>query len=343
MTFDARPFRASRWARGPHAQTLLARALRSSRGPEYRRERLETPDGDFLDLDWAPDPGGDAPIVLVLHGLEGSADRRYVRNICRDLLSEGVWPAALNFRGCSGEPNRALRFYHSGETVDPAWVIGVLRDRYPGRAIGAFGFSLGGNVLLKMIGERGDGGRSLVDAAAAMSVPYDLGAGCDLLEQTRMGRQYAAYFLRSLRRKVRAKEARLSGVVELESVYASRTIRAFDEAFTAPLNGFRNATDYYAESSSSRYLSGVRVPTLLLHAEDDPFLPSECVPIDKTGRNPYVELRLEPSGGHVGFLEGGPWRPRFWADEMGARFLAQTLGASHRDAREPSRGAQERR
>jgi len=328
--FEPRPFRPADWAAGPHAQTLFARVLRSGVGPHFQRERLDTPDDDFLDLDWGPEPrrpdrGGEAPIVLVIHGLEGSAGRRYVRNVCRELLAHGIRPAALNLRGCSGEPNRALVYYHSGKSEDPAFVLAALRERFPGRRFGAIGFSLGGNMLLKMMGERADGGTGLLDAAVAMSVPYDLAAGSKMLEQSFMGRAYAGYFLRSLQKKIGWKAERLGAALDVASGLAARTIWEFDERVTAPLNGFASAEDYYAKASSSRFLAGVRVPTLMLHATDDPFLPPTSIPVAETARNPALQLVLHERGGHVGFLEGRPWKPAFWGDEESARFLAERL------------------
>ena len=337
VIYQPRPWTASGWARGPHAQTLAARVLRPAEGPPFERERLVTPDADFVDLDFGPDAGPEAPIALVLHGLEGSSRRRYVRSVARELLARGVWPIGLNFRGCSGEPNRTLRFYHSGETEDPAFVVEELRRRHPGRKIGAVGFSLGGNVLLKMLGERDDGGAGLVDAAVAMSVPYDLAAGCAHLEQSPMGRLYAEYFLRSLKSKVAAKAGPLSGAVDLGAIAAVRSIWRFDDLVTAPLHGFVDAAEYYACSSSARFLSGIRVPTLLLHALDDPFLPREAIPVEQVAANPLLHLSLQPSGGHVGFLAGPPWRPRFWADEEAARFLAFNL--LYRESSGPGRGS----
>ena len=325
VTFVARDFRPALWAPGPHAQTLLARVLRPAEWPPARRERLLTPDDDFLDLDWGVDPGPGSPIVLVIHGLEGSARRRYVRNACRELERSGLWPVALNLRGCSGEPNRALHFYHSGKTDDPAFVLATLRERHPGRKIGALGFSLGGNMLLKLMGERDDGGLGLLDAAVAMSVPYDLAAGCALLERSPMGRAYSAYFLRSLKGKVLLKRDRLGRVLDLEGAAAARTIWEFDDRVTAPLHGFESAAAYYEESSSVRYLSGIDTPTFLLHAVDDPFLPPDSIPHRETEANPVLVLALERCGGHVGFLEGTPWDPSFWAEEEAARFLADHL------------------
>jgi len=325
MNFRPRTFRPARWAPGPHLQTLGARLLRPSEGPLVERERLWTPDGDFLDLDWAPDTVEGAPIVLVLHGLEGSAQRRYIRNVARELVRAGVRPVALNFRGCSGEPNLAPHFYHSGKTDDPELVLRILRERHPGRHIGALGFSLGGNVLLKLLGDRADGGRGLVDAAAVISVPYDLAAGCSLLERSAMGRFYTSYFLRSLQAKVRLKNGMLAEFLDLNAARMARTIREFDDLVTAPLHGFESAAAYYAESSSVRYLEGVGVPTLLLHAEDDPFLPPDFIPRKQAEGSPLLHLALQSRGGHVGFLEGTPSRPSFWAEEESARFLGEYL------------------
>jgi hypothetical protein len=325
VSFSSRSFRPARWALGPHAQTLAARALRPADGPALHRERIVTPDEDFLDLDWGADPGGAAPIVLVVHGLEGSASRRYVRNACRELARAGLWPVALNLRGCSGEVNRALHFYHSGQTDDPTLVLERIRSRHPGRRVGVLGFSLGGNMLLKLLGEHVDGGRGLVDAAVAMSVPYDLAAGCALLGRSRMGRAYSTYFLRALKAKVELKRERLGPVIDLEAATLARTIWEFDDRVTAPLHGFQSAAAYYEECSSARSLAGIQVPTLLLHAVDDPFLPAESIPLHQAQGNPAVHLALQTRGGHVGFLEGSPWRPTFWGDEEAARFLAGEL------------------
>ena len=320
-----RPFSPAAWAPGPHIQTLFACTLRPRLLTEWTRERMETDDGDFLDIDWGPDAGEGSPIVLILHGLEGSSVRRYVRNAGQEQLECGVRPVAMNFRGCSGEPNRALRFYHSGDTADAAWLLGKIRERFPNRPLGALGFSLGGNVLLKLMGERGDGGTGLLDAAVAVSVPYDLGAGSTHLEVSRMGRLYSAYFLRSLRRKVQQKADRLSKVLDVQAVLRARSIREFDERATAPLNGFAGATDYYARCSSNGFLSSIRVPTLLIHSQDDPFLPAAAVPSEAVRRNPQVDLTLSARGGHVGFLEGTPWAPRFWGEERAAQFFKRAL------------------
>ena len=318
-------FRPAFWASGPHMQTLMARLLRPRREPAMVCERLQTPDGDFLDVDWGPDPGHGAPIVLVIHGLEGSARRAYVLNVCRELLARGLRPVAMNLRGCSGEPNLLPRAYHSGETGDVNLVLDVIRERYPNRALGAWGFSLGGNILLKLLGEREDGGLNAVSASVAMSVPYDLAAGCALLEESRMGRAYTGYFMRSLKRKMHSKAHLVGDLVDMRRVLATRTIREFDDAATAPLHGFENATAYYAACSSSGFLPRVRTPTLLLHSRDDPFLPPSAIPAGAMHENPHLTSVITERGGHVGFLEGTPRRPTFWGDEAGASYLAAQL------------------
>lgn len=318
-------FVAPWWASGPHTQTLSARLLRPDTGPVVNRERIETPDGDFVDVDWSALPHADAPIVVVLHGLEGNSRRKYVRSVCRELNARGVGTVAMNFRGCSGEPNRTLSFYHSGDTRDLNHVLRIVRSRHPESAIGAMGFSLGGNVVMKALGERDDGGSALVDAAAVMSVPYDLAAGCALLQRTRMGRMYSEYFMRSLRGKVAWKRERLGETLNMDAVDRARSIWDFDEAVTAPLNGFEDASDYYARCSSRGFLPAVRVPTLMLHAVDDPFLPAEAIPRPEAADNEALTLLLSPNGGHVGFIRGTPWAPTLWGEVEAAEFLATRL------------------
>lgn len=322
-----RPFRPAPWLRNPHLQTLGARLLRARGRVTRRRERWETPDGDFLDLDFADpaDAGEAAPLVLVLHGLEGCSGSGYVQQLCRELVARGMGAVALNFRSRSGEPNRRRRFYHSGETGDPGFVLGRLRERRPRAPIGAVGFSLGGNVLVKLLGERGEAARELLDAAVAVSVPYDLAAGAEALEEG-LGPMYTAYFLHSLRASVRAKREARGHDYGLEELRGLRTLRAFDDAFTAPVHGFRDADDYYRSSSAARFLPDVRLPTLVIQARDDPFLPEPALPLDAIRSNPWIVEAVTRHGGHVGFLESAvPWRPRFWAEEAAAGFLEEAL------------------
>jgi predicted alpha/beta-fold hydrolase len=327
-SFAARPFRAAPWLLGAHAQTVGGRLLRRAAAPPFERERIELPDGDFVDVDrplGAAHLGHDAPLVLLLHGLEGSARRGYAINTYRELAVRGVRALGLNFRSCSGEPNRAPRFYHSGDTADIEFVLRLLADRYPDVPRGAVGFSLGGNALLKLLGELGANARTLVTAAAAVSVPYDLGAGADWLDRTRIGRFYTSVFVKSLVAKADAKADALRDRCDLDRVRRARTFREFDDAATAPIHGFAGAADYYARSSSSGYLRDIRVPTLLLHAADDPFLPAASFPWAQVRDNPHLHATVTKRGGHVGFIEGAPWAPVFWAEEQAARFLAARL------------------
>lgn len=318
-----RSFRPLRGFAGAHTQTLLGKLLRNGRTLPLRRERWTTPDDDFLDLDFTVDPDPESPLALVLHGLEGHARRGYCMESYRAARALGMAAVGLNFRACSGEPNLRARSYHSGETHDLAFVVTELRQRFPDRPLVALGFSLGGNVLLKYLGERGHDPSVGVTAAAAISVPYDLSAGADRLQTTPMGRMvYTRYFLRSLTAKVEEKAHLVGDDAILSRVRSARTLRAFDDALTAPLHGFADAADYYDRSSSARYLERIRVPTLLLHAMDDPFLPRSAVPLAAMKSNAALYPVLTEQGGHVGFVTGRLGHPRFWAEESAARFLA---------------------
>ncbi|MGH7443546.1 MAG: YheT family hydrolase [Longimicrobiales bacterium] len=292
------------------------------------RERIDTPDGDFIDLDFPPPPSGadeTSPLVLLLHGLEGSARRGYAINVYRALAAHGVRAVGLNFRSCSGEINRTARFYHSGDTDDIRHVVATLRARYAAAPLGIIGFSLGGNALLKYLGEEAGEARGVVSCAVGVSVPYDLAAGADALDTTPMGRFYTGVFLKSLVAKADAKAALLVDRCDIERVRAARSFRDFDDAATAPLHGFAGAEDYYTRSSSKLYLERVRVPTLLLHAADDPFLPARAFPHAEVAANPCLTAAITSRGGHVGFISGPPWRPRFWAEQTAADWFAGKL------------------
>ena len=322
-------FRPAWWLRHRHAQTLAGKYLRSSRGLPLSRRRIDTPDGDFLDLDFAPEPAPDAPLAVLLHGLEGSTQREYMSLMFRELFDRGLRGVGLNFRGCGGEPNRLARAYHSGDTGDMAHVIASLRRIQPGRPVGAVGFSLGGNVLLKYLGEHRDA--AAIDAAVAVSVPFDLPGSAHRLSNGVAGRTYGAYFLRSLRRKVRAKRHLLNGEIDVDRTLAALTLRDFDDACTAPLHGFTGADDYYARADVRRHLAHIRVPALLIQARDDPFLPRGGAPDAIVAANAHLTPAFTDRGGHLGFVEGQlPWRPSFWAERTAASFLAWEL-ASERE------------
>lgn len=320
------PFRPASGAGGPHAQTLLGKLLRPTPAFATLREVWETPDGDVVTVDLEPGVlDSQRPLVLVLHGLEGSSRRSYVRLLMEALRERGIASVALNFRGCGGAPNRLARAYHSGDSEELAWVAERLRTRFAGRPLGAAGFSLGGNVLAKYLGEVGTA--SVFRGAAVASVPFDLDEAERWIDRSGIRRIYRRYFLRSLKEKVEAKRHLLEPQV-VARVRAARTLRAFDDALTAPLHGFRDATDYYRRASSGPLLAGIAIPTLVLHAADDPFLPAAGLPLPALRANPAVDLRLPAQGGHLGFLAGSLRRPLWWAETNMAIFLARVLGDS---------------
>ncbi len=303
-------FRPARFLSSPHAQTVAAALLRRPKSPKVRRERWDTPDGDFVDVDVLD---GSGPQVLVLHGLEGSSRAGYVVE-CLRLAAERGWGAvALNFRGCSGEPNRNARSYCSGDYDDALFVL--RRMKAPRAAIG---FSLGGNVLLKLLGEKHDAAQ--VAAACAISVPFDLHACARALDGPGvMMRVYQLRFLRTLRAKALAAAARHPEALDPKRIRASRGIIGFDDAVTAPLYGLSSAAEYYAWASSGPRLGGVRTPTLLITSEDDPLAPASLLP---PVENPALTRLVTRQGGHCGFIaEGGT----FWAEAEAFRFFAQQL------------------
>lgn len=284
------------------------------------RERVELPDGDFLDLDWNGAESDTAPIVVVLHGLEGSSESPYAWGLLTAFRRRG-WPAVImHFRGCGGEPNRLVRCYHSGETGDLAWFTGELARRFPSRPLFAAGVSLGGNVLLKWLGERGDG--APLAGAAAISVPFDLGRCADRMELG-FSKIYRRYLVRQMRLKIRAKfGAWDESPVDLEKLPGWRTFRDFDENVTAPLHGFAGAQDYYHKASCAGWVPRIRIPTLIVQARDDPFVPGTTLP------SPSASVRVEasPHGGHAGFVAGAvPGRPRYWLDERVPAFFEEVL------------------
>jgi predicted alpha/beta-fold hydrolase len=320
-------FRPAWWLPGPHAQTLGARMLRPKSGLAHRRERWITTDDDFLDLDFVDGPElRDDVLVVLLHGLEGSTSSGYMLEIARRLAEIGLGSVGLNFRSCSGEINRGRRLYHSGETSDLRFVIERLREQDPARRLAAAGVSLGGNVLLKYLGE--DGSSSPLVAAAAWSVPFDLAAGARFMEHG-FSRQYVGRLLRSLKAKVRIRRDEIGRFLDLERTLRARTFWEFDDAATAPLHGFAGADDYYRRSSSSAFIPEITVPTVIIHSRDDPFLPAGAIPEAAMRANPAVTPMISDHGGHVGFVSrSSPGAPFFWAEAAIARWLGDHLPPS---------------
>jgi|SRR6185312_8127126 len=317
-------FRPPRWLRGRHAQTVWASLFRMPIALPLTHERWELPDGDFIDVDVLAGAAPDSPVVVVCHGLEGSSKAGYVRGLLRDLRARGLGAVAINFRGCSGEPNRLPRFYHSGDTGDLAFVVDKLCAARPGRALGLAGFSLGGNVVSKYLGERGDAVAPEVRAGAVVSVPFDLAACARNLDgPDLMARVYRQRFLRQLRAKV-ASKAR-THAMPIARANAARTLREWDDAVTAPLHGFQSAEDYWTRSSAGPFLPSVRRPLLILAAEDDPFVPPEALPRAQAAANPLLQLEISHAGGHVAFVHGPPWSTRRHAERRAAEFLVEKL------------------
>jgi hypothetical protein len=330
------PFDPAPALRHRHVQTFWGRLTRPRLLVPLRREVLPTPDGDELVLDHLDGPK-DAPRVFLLHGLEGSAHSVYVQGLLGLLAASGLRATALNFRSCARAlpdlsrnlPNRAARLYHSGETTDFDHLVRTFAAAEPGVPFAAIGISLGGNVLLKWLGE--NPGQGLLRAAATISVPYDLEAGARKLENG-LGPVYTATFLRGLRRKVRQlirRHPAAASRLDVARMRRARTFFDYDDAVTAPLHGFRGAKHYYDASSSLGWVARVTTPTLCLSAEDDPFLPADV--LDRVAANASGAVRLVATrhGGHTGFIAGpSPFRVRYWAEERAAEFVAGRLAGA---------------
>lgn len=292
------------WLHGGHAQTILPARFTRHRRIAFRRERWTTPDGDFIDLDWTTHATApDAPLVVMFHGLEGDSRSHYAQTLMVALRERGWRGVIPHFRGCSGELNQAPRFYHSGDSAEIRWVLQRLRDRIaretPRTPMLAVGISLGGNALLRYLGEDGHGA-SFLRAAAAISAPLDLAAGGAALSRG-FNMVYTRMFLQTLKRKSLAKLDQFPGLFDREAMMASRDLYAFDNIVTAPLHGFRDTDDYWARAASKPILGEIRIPTLVLNARNDPFLPARHLP-GPADVSSDVLLEQPATGGHVGFM-----------------------------------------
>lgn len=319
---DLPPYRPPLWLRSGHLQSVLPTLFRRVGGVTFDRERIDLPDGDFLDLDWAtadPAPADrqrGQPVAVVAHGLEGSTDRAYVRGMTRALGRRGWDVCAWNMRGCSGEPNRTLGAYHSGSSDDLDAVVRHVLARGVGQ-VAVVGFSLGGNVTLKWLGEQGESIDERVVGGVAVSVPVDLASSSAVMEGWSR-RIYMRRFLRSLEEKVAQKAGAFPEAPDAAPIGRMTTFREFDGYFTAPAHGFASAEDYWRRASSKPFLGEIRVPTLLLQALDDPFLSDACYPYEAAASNRHLTLLTPAHGGHVGFIQRGG---EFWSETVAARFL----------------------
>ena len=319
-------YRPAWWVPGAHAQTLWGKFFRSRPSLPTRIERWDTPDGDFIDVHRLEGPVG-APRLLFLHGLEGTVRSHYVAGFFAEAERRG-WAADLMiFRGCGSEPNRAPRFYHSGETTDLAFVLDRVLQEHPLSPVVLAGVSLGGNVLLKFLGERAAELPHQLRAATAVSVPFDLERGARFIA-TGVSRIYDRHFLRTLRPKAMAKLERFPGLFDRSRLERAVSIYDFDDAVTAPVHGFADAHDYYSRSSSLGWIKQIRLPTLFLSAVDDPFLPPQVLDEVRAvaAGNPALTLEFTTHGGHVGFVAGRwPWRPFYYAEWRACQFLSIAL------------------
>ncbi len=323
-------YSASPWLPGPHLQTLWSSLAAPRPRPAYRRERWTTPDGDFIDLDHlAFESEGSAPLWVIFHGLEGDSSSHYARAMMDQAHALGWHGVVVHFRGCSGSLNLAPRAYHSGDSAEIDWVMRRLHAQHPTRAMVACGVSLGGNALLKWLGEQGEAA-GWVTAAAAICPPQDLQAGAESLSRG-FNLVYTAHFLRTLRRKSLMMLALHPGLIDEARVRAARTFFDFDDAVTAPLHGFSSCFDYWTRSSCRQFLPGIRVPALVINALNDPFVPVRAL-AQSSEVSRFVELDYPAEGGHVGFpahrLPG-----RFeWIPQRVSQFLTQHLPRPDRHA-----------
>jgi len=311
-------FKPPLFLRNGHLQTILPVLFPRRVDVVYERERLELDDGDFLDMDWSRK--GRNRLAVLLHGLEGCTDNGYIRGMAAALNAAGWDALAWNFRGCGEELNRLPHFYHSGETSDLARVIRHASATYS--SIALVGFSLGGNVVLKYLGEAEP--HAAVIAGVAISTPVDLASSALSLDRRITNRIYLRRFLDTLISKVEAKAMRFPGHFDLGGIREIRGFQEFDDRYTARLHGFRDANDYWKRSSSRQFLSGIRLPTLLVNARNDPFLTPESFPFEEAGKNDFFSFEAPDSGGHVGFLDlVNGLQP--WHEPRTAQFLATVL------------------
>ncbi len=314
-------FKPAWWLRNPHLQTLWPTFCRPNiKNLPLVRERVELPDGDFVDLDFTI--GENRPIVLILHGLEGSISSPYAKGLLQAIQRCGWQGIFMHFRGCSGEPNRLATAYHSGATADVAYVVNLLRKRAPTSLIAAVGFSLGANVLLKWLGETAD--QNPLSAAVAVSTPFDLHQSLICISKG-FSRIYQRYLLKSLCEKIADKLQMASTDFPFPDLCKIQSLYDFDNKITAPLHGFVDAKDYYTKSSSRQFLHTIQVPTLLLQAKDDPFMTLNALP-SPPELSPMVKLELTEQGGHIGFITGKlPGFPQYWLEKRIPVFLRSFL------------------
>ncbi|PXW89922.1 hypothetical protein C8R34_10379 [Nitrosomonas sp. Nm84] len=300
-----KPYTAPSWLPGGNAQTLYPYFNKPAQLFTYRRERWELDDGDFIDVDWV-DGSTDAPLVIFFHGLEGGSSSHYILSIINDLRNYNWRSAVIHFRGCSGIPNRLSRAYHAGDSVEIDWMLQRLINQTQAvsatQPIYVIGVSLGGNALLKWLGEKGEHAKEIVDGVATVSVPLDLAAAGSALD-TGFNQVYTRHFLDTLKDKAFDKLAQFPGLFDAKALKKCSSIYDFDNLVTAPLHGFKNTDEYWRLSSSKQWLGHIKVPTLVINARNDPFMSASALP-SRHEVSSAVTLEFPPEGGHAGFMQG---------------------------------------
>ncbi len=313
VTIPCAAYEAPRWLPGGQLQTLYAYCLKQTPIFTYRRERWETPDDDFIELDWL-DGADESRLLVLFHGLEGCSRSNYAVSLMNQVRREGWRGVVPHFRGCGGEINRLRRSYHAADSAEIDWILRKLRESHKGVRLCAVGVSLGGNMLLKWLGEQAKRALDVVERAVAVSAPVDLQVAAGQLDYGWNKRIYTSHFLGTMKPKVIAKIAAHGLELDPHTIRASSTFREIDNLYTAPMHGFRDADDYWIRSSSRHWLRRIKVPTLLINARNDPFFPSHALPAREDVAE-TVTLEFPDSGGHVGFVSGRfpgqlQWLPR---------------------------------
>ncbi len=317
---DTSTYKAPFLFRNGHVLTIAPSLIRRLKSNFYQRERIDTPDNDFLDLDWSK--AGGTKLAIISHGLEGNSHRQYMVGMAR-MLNRNGWDAlAWNYRGCSGETNRRLRMYHNGSIDDLDCVVQHALKTGAYQTIALIGFSLGGNLSLLYLGRNADVIDGRVKKAVVFSVPCDLRASALELAKPK-NRFYMMDFLVTLHGKIKAKMELLPGEINDDRYYQIRTFKEFDDRYTAPIHGFKDAEDYWRTCSSGPFISRINIPTLIVNALDDPFLADGCYPVRETSRHEQVYLEMPSSGGHIGFIEFNKEKS-YWSEKRAMEFLQQT-------------------
>lgn len=314
------PYKPAVFFLGPHIETLTPYLLRKVANPPYRRERVELPDGDFLDLDWTTSSHN--KLLILCHGLEGSSQSQYMKGMTKAASLNGYDVVCINFRSCSGELNRKLRLYHHGEITDLTFIVDQILDRDRYRSISLCGFSLGGNVILKYLGTLGSQVPDLIHSAVAVSVPCDLASSSEALDQW-YNYLYTRRFMGSLKSKFEQKDQLFPGIIEMEKYDRIKTWQEFDDTFTTKVTGFANAEEYYQQGSANNFIRGIHVPTLIINAKNDPFLAEPSYPESICRDLNHVYLEMPRYGGHVGFWF--PSHQRSFAEERVIDFIKQVI------------------